>query len=85
LEPTAAADGDFFTGVAAFLEPTAAEARDMIFFTLEAVAADGDFFTGAAAFFAPAIEDGDVFTRATAGAAAAQDWEFFRGVLATTA
>ena len=27
MEPTAAADGDFFTGVAAFLEPTAAEDR----------------------------------------------------------
>jgi hypothetical protein len=56
----------------------------LVFFTREAVAADGDFFTGAAAFFAPAIEDGEFFTRAKAGAflaAAAQEWEFFTGVL----
>jgi hypothetical protein len=71
-EAGSAADGDFFT-----------------FFTPEAEAADGDFFTGAAAFLEPtAAEDGDVSTRTTAGAflaAAAQDCEFFRGVLATTA
>jgi hypothetical protein len=46
----AASDGDFFTGRAAFLEPTAS---------------DGDFFTGAAAFFAPAAEDGDFFANST--------------------
>jgi len=64
----AAADGDFFTAAAAFLEPTAA--------------ADGDFFTAAAVFCAaPAAGDGDFFTFFTPEAAAAER-DFFTGAAA---